>query len=398
MFLAEIMILQIMGNFTNSSYAPLSHFIKLGFILNEASVGLITSAVFIGSMSVSFLSGLVVDSLGPQRTMKISYGILALGSLLAYFAQSYIFLIGAYYLVGAGYGMVTPATNSSIMDHFFPRHASPMGIKQSGVPIGTILAAIALPLIALHFSLRTAFLALFIVTAAIALVIRGEKPGSIEKPTGEKTRGTVRKVFSDRRVLIISAITAFLSWGQQSVFTYFVLYVTSINFQVLIAETLFIVLLLGSVMGRILWPSITMRLFGGHRIRNYTLIMALAGLMLFIFPNTGGSIYAVAIMAVAIGFTAVAWNSNYVTLISEIAPKGNVGTYSGTSMMIISFGSIVGTPLSGFIVDSTGGTFGPMWMFLGSSLMFMALLLFLFTPRITAMMAKQENFGNVPLK
>lgn len=387
-----------MGNFTNSSYAPLSHFIKNGFLLNEAAVGLITSAVFIGSMSVSFLSGLIVDSLGPHRTLKISYGVLAIGSILAYFSQSYLLLIGAYYLIGAGYGMVTPATNSTIMDHFFPRHASPMGIKQSGVPIGTILAALALPLLALHYSLRIAFLFLFFVTAIIAIIIRGEQRGSLEKASRGKTKGTIKMVLKDRRILVISAITAFLSWGQQSVFTYFVLYVTSMNYEVLVAEVLFIVLLLGSVLGRILWPSLTLRLFGGHRLRNYTLITALAGVMLFLFPNAGTSIYAISAMAVAIGFTAVAWNSNYVTLISEIAPKGSVGTYSGTSMTIISMGSIVGTPLSGYLVDATGGEFSIMWMFLGSVLMIVALILFLSTPRLMVMINKQESFGNLQLK
>ena len=392
------MVLQIMGNFTNSSYAPLSHFIKIGFLLNEASVGLITSAVFIGSMSVSFLSGLIVDSLGPHRTLKISYGVLAIGSILAYFSESYLLLIGAYYLIGAGYGMVTPATNSTIMDHFFPRHASPMGIKQSGVPIGTILAALALPLLALHYSLRIAFLFLFFVTAIIAVLLRGEKRGSSEKMSRDKTKGTIKMVLKDRRILVISAITAFLSWGQQSVFTYFVLYVTSMNYEVLVAEVLFIVLLLGSVLGRILWPSLTLRLFGGHRLRNYTLITALAGGMLFLFPNAGTSIYAISAMAVAIGFTAVAWNSNYVTLISEIAPKGSVGTYSGTSMTIISLGSIVGTPLSGYLVDATGGEFSIMWMFLGSVLMIVALILFLSTPKLMVMINKQESFGNLPLK
>ncbi len=387
-----------MGNFTNSSYAPLSHFIKNGFLLNEAAVGLITSAVFIGSMSVSFLSGLIVDSLGPHRTLKISYGVLAIGSILAYFSQSYLLLIGAYYLIGAGYGMVTPATNSTIMDHFFPRHASPMGIKQSGVPIGTILAALALPLLALHYSLRIAFLFLFFVTAIIAIIIRGEQRGSLEKASRGKTKGTIKMVLKDRRILVISTITAFLSWGQQSVFTYFVLYVTSMNYEVLVAEVLFIVLLLGSVLGRILWPSLTLRLFGGHRLRNYTLITALAGVMLFLFPNAGTSIYAISAMAVAIGFTAVAWNSNYVTLISEIAPKGSVGTYSGTSMTIISMGSIVGTPLSGYLVDATGGEFSIMWMFLGSVLMIVALILFLSTPRLMVMINKQESFGNLQLK
>ncbi len=392
------MVLQIIGNFTNSSYAPLSHFIKIGFLLNEASVGLITSAVFLGSMSVSFLSGLIVDSLGPHRTLKISYGVLALGSILAYFSASYFLLIGAYYLIGAGYGMVTPATNSTIMDHFFPRHSSPMGIKQSGVPMGTILAALALPVLALHYSLRVAFLFLFFVTAILAIIIRGEKRNSMEKPSKDKTKGAIRMVLKDRRILVISAITAFLSWGQQSVFTYFVLYVTSLNYEILIAEVLFIVLLLGSVLGRILWPSLTSRMFGGHRLRNYTLITALAGVMLFLFPNIGASIYAISAMAVAIGFTAVAWNSNYVTLISEIAPKGSVGTYSGTSMTIISLGSIVGTPLSGFLVDTTGGEFSIMWMFLGTVLMIVALILFLTTPRLMAMINRQESFGNVLLK
>lgn len=357
-----------MGNFSHSSYAPLAHFIKGSFVLNEAAVGLITSATFAGSMSIALVSGLIVDNLGPKKTIKISYGILAAGALLAYFSNTYFMLVAAYFLIGFGYGMVTPATNSAIMDGYYPNHTSPMGIKQSGVPMGTILATLALPLIVIHFNLKTAFLFLFIVTAFIGIFIKGEKNyhGSLAK--GTNVVNHVRDILHDRRLIILSVLTAFLSWGQQAVFTFFVLFVGSRNYYVLVAENMFIVLLVGSVIGRIIWPPITQRLFGGHRIINYSLIIFLIAVSFIILPFVAFSLYEVIIMAFILGFTAVAWNSNYVTIVSEIAPKGNVGTYSGISMMIISVGSILGTPISGYIVDVTG-SFSIMWIVLGLSLL-----------------------------
>lgn len=365
-----------MGNFTNSSFAPLAHFIKGSFLLNEASVGLITSAAFAGSMAVSLISGMIVDSLGPKKTMKISYGFLSAGSLLAYFSYTYVVLVSAYFIIGFGYGMITPATNSAIMDEYYPNHASPMGLKQSGVPIGTIFATITLPLIVLHYSLRLAFLLLFIVTAVIALLVRGEKQYVKMDAPRESIIKNLGSIARNRTLIVVSAITAFLSWGQQSVFTFFVLYLTSRNFYVLLAENLFIVLLIGSVVGRILWPSITKNLFGGHRIKNYSLIMVLTGMAFVLLPFFSINLIEAGIMALVMGFTAVAWNSNYVTIISEIAPKGKVGTYSGMSMMIISIGAITGPPLSGFIVDSTG-SFADMWITVGASLVAASLLLLL---------------------
>ncbi len=381
MFLADIVILQIMGNFILSSYAPLAHFIKDSFILNEAAVGLITSATFAGALSINLVSGLIVDNLGPMKTMKISYGILAAGSLIAFLAGEYYILVAAYFIIGFGYGMVTPATNSAIMTEYYPRHTSPMGIKQSGVPMGTILATIALPLIVLHFELRYAFLFLFIIAAAIGLLTRGERnyQGTLGK--NDTIFKHMKDVLKNRTLIVLSLITAFLSWGQQAVFTYFVLFLGSRNFYVLVAEDLFIVLLVGSVMGRLLWPPITQRLFQGHRVKNYSLIIILVGMVFLALPFVTFNLAEAGIMAVILGFTAVAWNSNYVTLVSEIAPKGNVGTYSALSMVIISVGSILGTPFSGYIVDATG-SFSYMWISLGLCLVVVSVLFLIVGTRL----------------
>lgn len=395
MFLAEIVILQIMGNFTLSSYAPLAHFIKGSFMLNEAAVGLITSATFVGALLINLVSGLIVDNLGPMKTMKISYGLLATGSLIAFFAGTYYLLIVAYFILGLGYGMVTPATNSAIMAEYYPHHTSPMGIKQSGVPMGTILATAALPLMVFHFSLRYAFLLLFIVTAAIGLTVRGERnyQGSLAKD--ENIFRHMKHILKNRTLVALSLITAFLSWGQQAVFTYFVLFLGSRNFYVLVAEDLFIVLLVGSVLGRMLWPPITQKLFKGHRVKNFSLIIVLIGMAFLILPFVTFNLPEAAIMAVILGFTAVAWNSNYVTLISEIAPKGNVGTYSALSLMLVSIGSILGTPVSGYIVDATG-SFSYMWITLGLSLVIVSMVFLVVGSRLMGKKALPDVSADNP--
>ncbi|OWP56786.1 MAG: hypothetical protein B2I17_04135 [Thermoplasmatales archaeon B_DKE] len=372
----QIMILQLLANFTNNSYAPLSIFIKGTFNINSVELGLITSSVFLGSLLAANIGGIMVDRLGSMTALKICFFLLSLGSLVAFTAQTYLVVVIGYIVIGFGYGIVTPATNSAIINEYYPKHAVPMGIKQAGVPIGAALSAIVLPLIAIRFSLKDAFLAMMALAFVIAMIIR--KSGIM--PRQEKARSQFNRTFfkalRNHNLVMISIVAIFLSLGQQSIFTYFVVFLKFRGYEVFFAELMLAVMLAGAVTGRVAWPILSQYVFHLNQRTLLLVIVVLSGIMLMLVPIEASEWYLTSIGAFFLGFTAVAWNSTYVTIISEEAPRENVGVYSGAALSIMYIGVIVGTPLYGYIIDTV--TYTTMWRTAGSLLLAVSLLLLLY--------------------
>ena len=360
-----------LGNFANSSYSPLYQFIKSDFLLDSAQLGLITSSIFIGSLVMSSLTGFFVDRLGKNSAIKISFGMMALGSFIAGAAQNYPEVISGFFTIGFGYGIVTPSTNSAIMEEYYPHHSRVMGVKQSGVPLGGALAAVAFPLLVLHISLHGSLFVLAIIMAVIALLVRKDSRKQADFKIGKGYIGDFLKAWRNRSLIMASIPVAFFSWGQQSLLTYYVLYVRWGGFSVIVSGSLLALLYIGSITGRLTWISLNDVLFRSNRHLMLALVMVISGLLFMAFSRHGTSVIILGILTFMLGMSAVGWNSIYVTLVSEIAPRDKIGLFSGVSLMMISLGSILGTPASGLIIDFT--SYSLMWLVLGVSLLAMAL-------------------------
>lgn len=369
----QIMILQLLANFTNNSYSPLSVFIKGAFDLSSFELGLITSSVFAGSLLAANFGGMLVDRLGSKAALRISFFLLSAGSLIAFTAQSYLVVVAGYAIIGFGYGIVTPATNSAIIEIYYPKHAVPMGIKQAGVPLGALLATLVLPLIAIHFSLKYAFLALVLVAFVIALVTRGSWDNQKHERTKLEIGKTMLKALKNRNLVTVSVVAIFLALGQQAIFTFLVVFMKFRGYDVLFSEVVLGLMLIGSTIGRVVWPFLSQSLFKGKQVNVLLTIVILSGLMLMSVPLDATRWYLALIGSFFLGFTSVSWNSTFVTIISEEAPRERVGAYSGVSLSIMYMGVIIGIPLYGYIIDVT--TYVNMWLIGGSLTLIAALLL-----------------------
>ena len=118
----------MMGNMTDSSYSPMNQFIKNRYLLTSAEIGLITSAIFLGSMAVSVISGYFVDRLGNRSALRIAFLLMALGATVVATSSLYVTVIAGYFIIGFGYGIVTPSTNSEVIKHYYPHHANAISI------------------------------------------------------------------------------------------------------------------------------------------------------------------------------------------------------------------------------------------------------------------------------
>jgi MFS family permease len=387
----QSMFIIALGNLIDSAYAPMAPFIKDYYVLTATQVGLITSILFIGSSSVSVFSGLFVDRLGYRNAMKLSFGIMALGSLTSFGSANYITLLLGFYFIGFGYGILTPATNSHIMKEYYPYHLTRMGLKQAGVPMGAALAAIALPFVVLHEGVPYTYLAISIIAICMLLILPYRKTLNSGKFNFRNYISQMGEAAKNRHLLIIGFSALFLSWSQQSVMTYYVLYFQKIKFGTLMAESFLITVLISAIFGRIIWTGIGSIIFKENHMKTFSLIMFFSAAVLLLLPHFSSMIYSAYIFSILIGLTTISWNGVFVSITSEIAPRGRVGMFSGMGILIISMGTILGTPISGLIIDHFH-SYDTMWTVMGITILLVSVLLYFISIRIKLPENKrQEN-------
>ena len=116
-----------------------------------AAVGYFVMLVYVGSMIGTVTAGGWVGRFGPilvsQAGLGLCFVALAIGATGALPA-----VLCAAFLLGLGYGPATPAS-SAILVRAAPPHmlALTFSIKQTGVPLGTAIAGVAVPVLVLGF-------------------------------------------------------------------------------------------------------------------------------------------------------------------------------------------------------------------------------------------------------
>ncbi len=148
--LLVLTVTQVGASMAALSFGPLAPFLQNSFQITRAQVGLLTSALYFGSILVSIPTGRLADRLGTRRLLLM--GPVAMALFFFAFSRTDVYPLAWLMALtaGMGYGVINPATAKAIMYWFSPRgRATAIGIKQSGVTIGAALAAALLPALAL---------------------------------------------------------------------------------------------------------------------------------------------------------------------------------------------------------------------------------------------------------
>jgi MFS family permease len=140
---------------------------ELGF--GQGAFGLAVALFFTSSSLASVVFGRVVQRIGSHRGMRLAAVCAAVSLLgIAVFANSWASLVVCLVLGGFANAIGQPATNLSLAREVpSNRQGLSFGVKQSAIPTATLLAGLAVPLVALTIGWRYAFVG----AAALALVI-----------------------------------------------------------------------------------------------------------------------------------------------------------------------------------------------------------------------------------
>lgn len=324
--------------------------------------GMFSAIVYLGAMASALASGTLVRRLGAIRASQVGLLLCAIGLLLCslpWFAG----MIAGSFLVGLGYGPITPASSHLLIRTTPPRYLSLIfSVKQTGVPFGALLAGAIAPPLGLGAGWQTVLWMSAGVCALFALITQTLRR-SLDSDRNRSERmqwvsfiQPVKLVLS-HRVLRRLALCSFLfALAQMALTAFLVTYLHEDKGMGLVAAGLFLSIAQGAgVVGRIAWGYISDAWLGPRRtLTLLALVMAASALSLAALPQ-GAPEWSLATVLVAFGATAVGWNGVYLSEVARQAPQGLAGTATGGTLMFTFLGNVVGPALLGIVAASLGG-------------------------------------------
>ena len=381
--LAVMTLSHTVSAFCNLSIPPLTPFLRDELNLTHAEVGLLMSFIYIGVVSSSLFFGWITDLLGERRVLTLGLGIQ--GAFMIGFAWVHSFFLGGVLLLlsGIGYSSVNPATTKGVMRWFPPQgRATAMGIKQTGIPLGGILASSTLPALALAFGWRTSVTLVSAATLVFILAVRTgipPAPSLQDQPPGTRW-AQLREVLSNRSILALSIMGIFLAGAQLAIITHLVLFLKKeYLFSTVMAGFFLALVQAGGIAGRIGWGLVSDFLAGGRRKLILVIIGIIAILQLLFLGRIGPEIPAslFVLFILLLGSTTIGYHGVLFGLMGEIVRKEVVGLATGFSLTITFLGIVLYPPVFGYLVDRLG-SYSPAWDMLAVSWVVALLILIFF--------------------
>ena len=388
--LALISVSHIIGAVAQYGINTLAPFYQQELQLSRAQIGLFFTAFYLGMAGLSFAAGWLADRLGVRATTLNGHLVLGLCTIMAALAPSFGWAFISFFLAGLGYSFLNPASTKGVMTWFSrDERATAMGIKQTGVPAGGVVAAVLAPSLVLFVGWRGALAGLGVINLlfgfffwTVWLEPRGETSNpEVPDPSSQKVKG-ILKINS---LLAVSFGTAVLLVAQMSLLTYLPLYLKeTMRFSAYWASQALALTQIGAMAGRIGWGVVSDRLFQGRR----KIVLVLIGALSVIFtlglslvpPAT--SLFILLPLIFLAGLCMVGPQGVYYALIGELAGKARTGAALGMVITVNSVGAIFGTPLFGYLVD-VSGSYSTAWQALAGTILLgiLALIFFLKEPK-----------------
>ena len=334
----------------------LTGFVKADLKLSAGLAGLAVSSFAFGKIFGSYAAGVAADRIGERRVLLaggLATAVLVTVAAAVPLPAFFPLLV----LAGTAGAASTPAGGRLVL-LAFPRrrHGLALGIRQTGIPIGGLVAAAALPWVARyagwHWSL--------VVAACIAvacLVPLARLPAATEARVPEPPRPPGPRPARDRNIGLLTLWGCLLVSGQYAILAFLALDLhTSAGLGLATASLLVVVANASGIVGRIGWGALSDRVLSRGR---KPLLLALTGvglvgaLLLLATPRSAPLAVLAALAAVA-GLALIGFQGLWVTMIAEAAGPARVGAATGFALTFVTCSIALSPPFYGLVADVTG--------------------------------------------
>ena len=329
--------------------------------VSAAYLGLYIAIVYAGAMLASLAAGAAVTRFGAIRVSQAGLLLCAAGLLLCTIPSVGTFALGGF-LIGLGYGPITPAS-SWLLALTTPAHRMSLvfSVKQTGVPLGGMLAGALVPSVMLVAGWQGALAVVAAANVVCALLSQPLRNAlDADREPGRPLRlgnlaQPIRMVLSQRSLATLAACSFVFSTAQLVLTGYLVTYLSQVLAYGLVAAGLALsVAQIGGVGGRILWGYISDGWLGAHRtLAALAFVTATSSLATSLLHQSMPTLLVFAILFV-FGASATGWNGVYLAEVARRAPPGMAGIATGGSLAITFLGVVLGPPVFGALSGAFG--------------------------------------------
>jgi len=328
-------------------------------------IGYLSAANIVGALFVMMTCIGLIRRVGSIRALQLALLVGAAGVLLFPFPWLALGL-AANFLIGFSNGTANPAGSEVLQ-----RYASDanrnfvFSIKQAGVPLGGVIAGLAIPPLVESAGWRAA-LVIAAAGAVLATSLMWPFQARIDEPA-DKAPAFASKGFSVSDLWIplrslssapglwkISLVGCFLSVAQACWFTFAVTYlVVALGWSLSVAGLVFAVMQATSVFGRVMMGWIADRLGSSRETLAIAAAISAATTGLLGLSGAHWPVWALVLLAAAAGLSVSAWNGVQIAEVARLSPRGLVGETAAGSVILVFLTHMVAPMAFAAIVAAT---------------------------------------------
>jgi MFS family permease len=309
----------------------------IGYQASLIALGIIVALVFGGNLSLRW---------GATRVNQAGLLLVGIGAA-GLSIPSLLTIVPASVAIGIGYGALTPSA-SHILIRFTPAHRRNVvfSLKQSGVPLGGAIAALAMPLIAVTAGWQWALWLVSFAALSMTLVFERWRPlwdddRQPATPLAASPWRALAIIWQRPRLRLLAFAGAGIVASQICMQSYTVaMFVEEFAVALVEAGWILTVAQAGGVCGRLFWG------WYADRRRDALLVLAwLAATLVFaaLAVGTLGLGWPrplVYLLFFILGATASGWNGVFLGEVARVAPPGQVSPATGGALFFVNVSSV----------------------------------------------------------
>jgi MFS transporter, ACS family, hexuronate transporter len=356
---AVTVMVPVIKNFYDTPYTAVA------FLITSYSIGQTLSSIPNGGM---------IDRIGVRNGLLVAHGILLGAALLLFYADTIWLAYLALFLMGWGYSAINPATAKGVYQTFSrTRRATAMGIKQTGVPLGGVVAGILGGIAVSHHDQATGWNLQWqnIMLIVSATTVAGTflcllLPKNLSQPTGAAEK---RSMWADLSAIagdwpfnrFVLSTMAF-NFGQYNFFTFLTAFLTKVlGATQEMAGGIYAVVQAASALFRPFWGFASDFFFRSRKKALCVVLCFVASICLgacALISIAGAPIWVGIAISVVLGATIASYAPLVQVIAVEAVDPKMIGSGLGYAHMGTHMGASIGPLAMGVLLDLYGYAVG----------------------------------------
>jgi nitrate/nitrite transporter NarK len=319
--------------------------------LSLGQIGVLLAASWVGTTLTLLPWGLAADRFGERVALTVGMLGSSLALVGAAFAESFTQLVLLLGLVGAAGAAVNSASGRAVMHWFGPAERGfALGVRQTAIPLGGLVGALTLPLLADAGGTEAAFLFLAALVAAGAVagavILRGRDADDGIEPA------SVARTIADARLWRLSVGSGLYLYAQIAVLGFGVLFL--VDEHGLSTQAAALAFAGTQVLGAALrlgggkWSD----RMGARVVPLLRVGLAIVASMLVTAALAGGPTVLLVPALVVAGGLSMGWNGLSFTAAAELAGALRTGAAIGVQQTVLAAAGVVAPVAFAFTVES----------------------------------------------